>query len=65
MDRHRAEAYEQTPDILRNLAISLGKVGNAQRDLGDLQTALASYTEALQLDRHRTRSLWPDPRVTA
>ena len=35
--------------------------GDAQRDLGDLQTALASYTEALQLDRRLVEAYGQTP----
>ena len=59
--RRLVEAYEQTPESLQGLAISLGKVGDVERDLGDLQMALASYTEALQLGRRLVEAYGQTP----
>ena len=58
MARQRAEVYR--PDV----AVTLNNLGNVQRDLADLESARASYEEAIairrELARRRTEVYRPD-----
>ena len=53
--RQWAEA-DDSPGILRQLSLRLDAMGDIQRELGDLQAALAFHGEALQPDRRLTET---------
>jgi tetratricopeptide (TPR) repeat protein len=58
-----AAAKAQDPESLRNLSISHSMRGDAQRDLGQLDEARASYDEALKLHRGLRERLGDQPIV--
>ena len=51
LDRRILDAYGDTPIALRDLSVSLDRVGDIARDSGDLDSARAAYTESLELRR--------------
>jgi len=55
----------ERPEWLRTLSVSLDRVGDVQRERGDLEGALAAYDESLLLRRRlllrdQERSVWRD-----
>lgn len=50
--RHALERDGETPQTLRDLAISVSALGNVLRDVRDLAAAEASFEECLALHRH-------------
>ena len=49
--RRHVDAYRETPQALRDLSISLNRLGDARRDTGVLPDAVVAYEESLSLDR--------------
>ena len=45
------DALGDTPQALRDLSVSLNKVGGVEADLGNLEPARAAYRESLELSR--------------
>ena len=51
LDRRLVDAYGETPQSLRDLSISLGRVGDVRRETGELSIADSAYEEAIALTR--------------
>ena len=51
LGRRLVDAYGETPWSLRDLSVSLNKVGDVRRAAGELGSARAAYEESLALDR--------------
>lgn len=54
---------ESTPETLRDLSVSLDKVGDVARDLGDLDAARAVYEESLALRQQLRSALGDTPQA--
>ena len=50
-DRRLLDAYGETPQALRDLSVSLDRLGDVQRETGEVAAAAAAYEESLALDR--------------
>ena len=51
LDRRLLDAYGETPQALRDLSVSLDRLGDARRDSGVLPDAVVAYEESLSLGR--------------
>ena len=49
--RRLVDAYGETPESLRDLSISLNRVGDVRGAAGELASATAAHEESLALDR--------------
>ncbi len=61
--QQRRAALGDTPQALRDLSISLNKVGQVARDLGDLESSRAAYAESLELFRQLRAALGDTPQA--
>ena len=62
------DAYGETPQALRDLSVSLDRLGDARRDSGVLPDAVVAYEESLSLGRRLLEvmgRLWGDPKPCA
>ena len=51
LDRRLVDAYGETPQALRDLSVSLDRLGDVQRETGEVAAATAAYEESLALRR--------------
>jgi len=49
--RHRLQQYGDSPQALRDLSVTLDRVGDVRREAGDLSGAQEAYTESLEISR--------------
>ncbi len=61
--RKLLSADTRSPQVLRDLSLSLDRLGDAQRDAGQTQQALEAYRESLALRRALRASLGDEPQV--
>ena len=61
-DRRRVDAYGETPESLRDLSISLDRVGDVRRAAGELASATVAYEESLALRRRLVDAYGETPR---
>jgi len=51
ISRGLLQQYGDSPQTLRDLSVSLDKVGNVRREAGDVSGAQAAYAESLEIRR--------------
>ena len=59
--RTRSDAADESPEALRDLSVSLNKVGDIERALGRFEPARAAFDESLQIRRQLLKRLGESP----